>query len=151
MRLIKYIPAYDEEIASLFHDTVHSVCAGEYSPAQLDAWAPDDINPSDWCESLGVTYALLAIDGGKLAGFGNADIRASYIDRLYVGRDYIGHGIGKLILKALENQLHGRVSVHASDTALPFFRAMGYAAVKENRVIRRGIVLRNWYMEKELP
>ena len=27
-------------LAELFYETVHTVCAGDYPPEQLDAWAP---------------------------------------------------------------------------------------------------------------
>ena len=150
MRLIRYSTDYDASIASLFHDTVQSACRDAYTPAELDAWAPDDIDAASWCEELGRTYTLLAIEDGNLIGFGNADISGNYIDRLYVAPDRIGHGIGKLLLRSLEAKLSGTVHVHASDTSLPFFRHMGYSIVRENHILRCGIVLRNWNMEKEL-
>ena len=35
-----YTPADLEAVLTLFYETVHTVNAGDYSSAQLDAWAP---------------------------------------------------------------------------------------------------------------
>ena len=37
-----------DEISALFFDTVHTVCAKDYTPPELSAWAPDDL-PSSKC------------------------------------------------------------------------------------------------------
>ena len=39
MKLREYRASDCPELTRLFYDTVHSVCAGEYTPEQLDAWA----------------------------------------------------------------------------------------------------------------
>ena len=43
-----------------------------------------------------------------------------------------------------------RIYVHASKTARPFFEARGYRVVRPQQVERRGQVLTNFAMEKEL-
>ena len=39
MILRRYTPADCEQILKLFYETVHTVNARDYSPAQLDVWA----------------------------------------------------------------------------------------------------------------
>lgn len=150
MQLVRYSSEYDDEIVRLFHETVHTACSGQYTPNELEAWAPGDIDPAVWCEGLRNTYMLLAFDGDILAGFGNVDIPASYIDRLYVAVPYIGKGVGKLLLTSLESKLDDIAYVHSSDTALPFFKGRGYSLIKENHEERRGVIIRNWYMYRNL-
>ena len=41
-----------------------------------------------------------------------------------------------------------RYTTHASRTALPFFLARGWRVVKEQTVVRRGVALNNYVMEK---
>ena len=43
-----------------------------------------------------------------------------------------------------------RVTVHASETARPFFERRGYRVLRPQQVERRGQVLTNYVMEKEL-
>ena len=43
-----------------------------------------------------------------------------------------------------------RVTVHASETARPFFEQRGYRLLRPQQVERRGQVLTNYVMEREL-
>ena len=75
-----------------------------------------------------------------------------YLDRLFVHKDYQGKGIATTITTELERQaeIHG-ISVfatHASITAKPFFEKHGYHVVSENEVIRNGVEIANFIMEK---
>ena len=51
---------------ALFYDTVHTVCAGDYSPAQLDAWAPAKPDASAWDASLRSRTTLVTEEGGNI-------------------------------------------------------------------------------------
>ena len=62
-----------KEILALFYDAVHLVAAKDYSPAQLDAWAPRLPDEERWRNSLSAHYALVAEEGGKIVGFGDID------------------------------------------------------------------------------
>lgn len=52
MKLRKYRPTDCPELVRLFHDTVHSVCARDYTPEQLDAWADGCPDLEAWDRSL---------------------------------------------------------------------------------------------------
>ena len=52
MEIRAYQPADLEEVYRLFYDTVHSVNRADYAPAQLDAWAPVEMDRSRWADSL---------------------------------------------------------------------------------------------------
>ncbi|MFQ7077709.1 MAG: hypothetical protein ACLRSW_07095 [Christensenellaceae bacterium] len=62
-----------KEILALFYNAVHLVAAKDYSPAQLDAWAPRLPDEERWRNSLSAHYALVAEEGGKIVGFGDID------------------------------------------------------------------------------
>ncbi len=149
MRIRRYSSADAASVASLFRESVWQLCRDSYTPLQLSAWAPDDIDPEVWAERFSDQYSIVAEEGEKLIGFASADLREGYVDMLYVSPSAAGHGVGKQLLLALEAMMETEnVSVHASDTAKGFFLHMGYRAVRENTVARRGIELRNWLMEK---
>lgn len=94
MQFRKYASSDMDEIAKLFYDTVHTVNAADYTAAQLDAWAPRDLDAKLWDESLKRHFSLVAEDEGKIVGFGDID-ESGYLDRLYVRAEYIGKGVGK--------------------------------------------------------
>lgn len=73
-------------MAALFHGTVHTVNAGDYTPDQLRAWAPGTVDLAAWDASLSAHHALVA-EEGVVVGFGDIDA-AGYLDRLYVHKDY---------------------------------------------------------------
>ena len=148
MRIRRFSPSDAAAVTDLFYRSVHELCAGEYTPVQLDAWAPAAIDPVSWTERLLDTYTLVAEDEGKIIGFGNLD--GHYVDRLFVSPQFAGTGVGKTILLALESKTQDYATVYASDTAKRFFERQGYRTIRENTVVRFSVSLRNWYMRKEL-
>ena len=149
MRIRRYGLSDAAEVAELFRKTVWEVCASDYTFQELSAWAPDDIDPEIWAERFSDQYSIVAVaDDGSLCGFASASTPDRYVDMLYVRAGDVGHGVGKLLLKALEAEMKGVISVYASDTARSFFHHMGYEVIRENFVVRNGVRIRNWYMEK---
>ena len=146
MQIRRYDPADLDEVAKLFYNTVHTVNAADYTPTQLDAWAPKAMDTSKWAVSLARNSAFVAVEDG-IIGFG--DITADgYLDRLYVRADSIGKGVGKALCRRLESAVGGDITTHASITARPFFEKMGYFVVKKQQVERSGVLLTNFIMKK---
>ena len=139
------VPADLPAMGRLFYDTIHAVCAAHYTPAQLDAWAPEP-DPR-WTMPGGTVLA--AESQGVLLGFGSI-LPEGYLDLLFVHRDHQGEGIASVLCDALERSCPAReITVHASKTARPFFAGRGYRPVRTNRVERRGEILENYTMKKE--
>ena len=136
-------------LAALFTDTVHTVNAADYTPAQLDAWAPaagPDLQ--DWDQRFKDHITLVAEVEGRLAGFADLDPAAGYLDRLYVGSRFQRQGVATALCDALEEAAAGPVVTHASVTARPFFARRGYRVLRAQQVERRGVTLANYVMEK---
>ena len=144
-----YRPGDCPALAALFYETVHTVNAAHYTPAQLDAWAPacgPDL--AVWDKSFRAHRTLVAELDGRLAGFGDLDPAAGYLDRLYVHKDLQGRGVATALCNALEEAAAGPVVTHASVTARPFFARRGYRVLRAQQVERRGVTLANYVMEK---
>ena len=134
MQLRKYTPSDCAQMAELFYQTVHSVNAQDYTREQLDAWAH---------------RTIVATESGKIVGFGDMD-ETGYLDRLYVHKDYQGQGIASAICDELERFAAGKTfTTHASITAKLFFQHRGYHVVRKQEVIRHGVALTNFVMEKQ--
>ena len=145
-----YRPADCPALAKLFTETVHTVCAADYTPAELDAWAPPEgPDLAAWDASFQAHCSWIAEIGGKIAGFGDIDPASGYLDRLYVGRDFQRRGAASALCDVLEAACPVRpVTTHASRTARGFFAQRGYRLLRAQRVERRGQLLENFVMEK---
>lgn len=144
-----------EELVRLFYHTVRTVARKDYTREETEAWAPspESVDRDAWGKSLSEHYTLVAEREGQLVGFGDLD-STGYLDRLYVHKDFQGRGVATALVEALEGCAWGlgaeRVTVHASRTARPLFERRGYQVVTAQRVIRRGVELENFVMERRL-
>lgn len=136
-------------IAQMFYETVHTVNAADYSPAQLDAWASGTVDLKAWNESFSAHHTIVATQGGQIVGFGDIDADG-YLDCLYVHKDFQRQGIATALCACLESVASETVTTYASVTAKPFFEKRGYRVQKAQTVTRQGISLPRFQMQKEL-
>lgn len=141
--------------AELFFETVHRSNGSDYSPEQLDAWAPPGRSHQQViADKLTDQYTLATKASDALVGFASL-AEPDYLDMLFVHPAWQRRRIARQLVAHLE--LHAQhcaaaiIRTHASLTARPFFEASGYRFVSENTVMRNGIELKNLLMEKELP
>lgn len=147
MIIREYQPSDCEELAQLFFDTVHTVNAEDYTKEQLCAWASGRVDLEQWNRSFLLHYTLVAVEDGKIVGFGDID-PLGYLDRLYVHKDYQRKGVASALCDRLEQAARDRIFSHVSITARPFFESRGYKPVKMQQVERQGVLLTNFIMEK---
>ena len=149
MRLRRFEKADIHDVLSLFHETVHTVNAADYSREQLDAWAPVSPNEKEWVERLTTTSSLVVERDGKIVGFGNITADGE-VDTLYVHKDAQHKGIGAAILMRLVAEAKSRgireIRTFASITSRPFFEKQGFFVQRHHTVTRDGISLENVLM-----
>ena len=148
MQLREYITSDCEQLAELFFQTVHSVNAKDYTKEQLDVWATGNVDLNRWDKSFKEHYTIIVICNDEIVGFG--DINSSgYLDKLFVHKNHQHKGIATAICDELESSVTGKkIITHSSITAKPFFEKRGYRVKKEQTVVRNGISLTNFIMEK---
>lgn len=101
-----------------------------------------------WNESFLKNYTIVAIDNDEIVGFGDID-KTGYLDRLFVHKDHQRKGIASAICYKLEQSIKNmKITTATSITAKAFFEQRGYRIVKKQEVIRRGVRLINFLMEK---
>jgi putative acetyltransferase len=153
MEIRTYRPDDINEIIALFYSTVHAVNAGDYEQAQLDAWAPNDVNPAEWDARLAANYSIVAEADNIVLGFGSAD-SAGHFDLLYTHKNYQRAGIATLIADSIEQYFHSMniqtVTADVSITAKPFFEGRGYILLAQQSVECRGQRFTNYRMSKTL-
>ena len=149
MQLRKYQSSDCAQMAELFHQTVHNVNAKDYTQEQLDAWATGEVDFQAWDESFRTHRTIVATENGAIVGFGDMD-ESGYLDRLYVHKDFQGQGVASAICEELERLAAGKTfTTHASITAKLFFQHREYHVVRKQEVIRHGVALTNFLMEKQ--
>ena len=149
MKLREYKTTDCEQLAKLFYNTVHSVNAKDYTEEQLNVWATGGVDLQEWNHSFLKHKTVVAVEDDEIVGFGDID-QSGYLDRLYVHMNYQGMGIASAICNELERAVIGDlITTHASITAKPFFEHRGYKVVLEQEVVRQGITLKNYVMEKK--
>jgi putative acetyltransferase len=151
MRVRTYEIGDTQQIVKLFYDTVHEVNIRDYTQAQVDAWAPADIDIASWTKSLSSKFTFVAEENDRIAGFGELEANG-HIDRFYCHKDFQGKGIGTQILEQIELQAQElrikKLFTEASITAKLFFESKGFIVVKQQEVERRGQKFINFAMEK---
>ncbi|RPJ77510.1 MAG: GNAT family N-acetyltransferase [Alphaproteobacteria bacterium] len=148
-----YKPDDCKEISKLFYDTVHTVNFKDYSSAQLDLWAPKEIDMDMWDKSLSNSHTVVVESNSVIIGFGSLDDTGCF-DRLFVHKDFQGQGVATIIANELEKHAQQNdiviVTTEASITAKPFFEKLGYQVIKQQSIELKGQTLTNFLMEKHL-
>ena len=154
MRLRAYRPDDCRDVYQVFYAAVHAVRTEDYSQAQLDAWAPAQMDGQAWhARLLRNDRAVVAVSGDALVGIATAD-DTGYFDMLYVHRDDQRRGVATRLADDMEAYLFGKgvrtVTVDASIPAKRFFEGRGYRVRAAQTVACRGQILTNFRMEKAL-
>ncbi|KAA5539501.1 GNAT family N-acetyltransferase [Roseiconus nitratireducens] len=146
-------PQDSDECLRLFHDTVHQINRRDYSPQQVRAWAPEDVDRVAWLERFRDRVALVACEGETIVGFTDMT-RDGHLDRLFVSSQHQRRGIARELVSALAERAHKlgirSITTDASITAKPFFAAMGFQTVRQQSVPYRGERFTNFRMRWKL-
>lgn len=153
--LIRKFQASDiTECITLFQETIHSINIKDYSPIQINLWAPS-IKPevtSRW-ELLFQNISYVAEYNNQIVGFADLSLQG-YLDRLYVHKNFQSRGIATNLLKKLEERANNlnlkEITTAASITAKSFFEKNGFSIVKEQQVDIQGVKFINFAMVKFL-
>ena len=152
------IRPYGERDASatlaIFIDAITKTAAGDYTPAQVRAWArPKDSDRESWHASMQVRNSFVAQLTGEVAGFSNVS-KAGYIDMLFVSPRFQRRGIATRLLAEAERRarLAGAPSLWAnvSITARPVFEREGFSVEEVQHPSLEGVTLMNFSMRKSL-
>jgi putative acetyltransferase len=141
------------EIMRLFRDTVHNVNSRDYTPEQIEAWAPALMDEPRWHERLRANFTYVAEAGGQIVGFSELE-RGGRIATLYVHHRCQTQGIASRLLSDMETRARAlgarQLTAEASLTAYGFFQRRGFKLVRAQDVVLNGVGLRNFIMERVL-
>lgn len=129
-------------------------CATHYAPEQITVWTASPV-PDAYAAMLAAGGGIVAMQDEAIAGYAMLDVDKHEIDAVFVDPTHAGLGIGKRLLAALEQLARGRgiarLHLSASLNAVPFYRAAGFVALREEAYAHpSGISLASVAMEKAL-
>ncbi|MFA5488624.1 MAG: GNAT family N-acetyltransferase [Candidimonas sp.] len=136
----------------VFLSAVRDVASRDYTPAQIEAWAPTDIVPEVWASRMMELRPFIVEAGGEIVGY--ADIQPNgYIDHFFVSGAYQRQGVGSLLMSRIHDEAKllgvSQLTANVSRTAEPFFLHHGFQVMKREFPIRRGVTLQNALMQKD--
>lgn len=151
MEIRRYKEGEEPEIWSLFYDTVYRVNSRDYTPEQIEAWAPSPETPFNWNSRLKQKRPFVAIRDGRIVGFAELD-NNGHIDCFYCAHDLQGNRIGTALFSRIEEEAKhlglSKLFTEASITAVGFFKSRGFEVSSEQVVQQNGVNFTNYKMVK---
>jgi len=153
IRIRDYTTSDLDALIEIFLSSVRRIASRDYSPSQIMAWAPDDIDRKERAVRHSSKPTWVAEIDGVMVGFTDLE-PDGHLDCMYVHADYQGLGVANALLRqveaAAESQGLDRLYSEVSITARPFFERRGFRVVMPQTVIARGQQFKNYQMEKLL-
>ena len=148
-----FLPADTPLVAAIFRASVEELTGEDYSAAQQQAWAAIADDEEAFGIRLAKALTLLGMLDASPVGFASLD-GPERLDMLYVHPAAAGHGVGSMLIDALEKLAAARggrrLTADVSDSAQEFFKRRGFVAQQRNSVPLGNEWLANTTMEKQL-
>lgn len=146
-----FSPADTQALIQLFKEAVNTINIRHYSPEQIAAWT--NIDADRFQKKLEKNITFVAEIDSRIVGF--ADItHEGYLDRMYVHKDYQARWVALHLFRAIEKVARelglSKITTDCSITAKVPAERIGFMTIKEQTVMRHGVVLINYVMEKKL-
>ncbi len=153
MKVRRYRKGEEQALWSLLYETVHKVNSKDYTPAQIEAWAPSQWSIPNWKKRLKKTNPYVAEKGKQIVGFAELE-ENGHIDCFYCAHTWQGKGVGSSLLRAIEREAFklgiSHLFAEASLTARGFFEKKGFSVEGEQTVSLRGEQFTNYVVSKRI-
>jgi putative acetyltransferase len=140
-------------LVALFRASVRQTALGDYTAAQVQAWAPDLIDLEQFGNRCASKSTWVAESASEIAGFSDLE-SDGHVDMLYVHPTFQRRSVARALLSHIEGiarrQGLDRLYTEASTTARPAFEAIGFIVLEARTVVIRGESMTNYRMEKRL-
>lgn len=150
--MIRHYDNQFQSVADIFAKAIHSIPTDIYTKEQQNAWCSLPVDYEYWKWRCELKRPFLYTDGDVVVGFLELD-SDGHIDCVYTHPNYQRKGVAQALLSnAIEicDELNiERMYVEASHLIRPLFEKNGFTLTSPNVVIRNGVALPNWFMERK--
>jgi putative acetyltransferase len=150
-----YDPRDAADLADVFFRSVRQVALSDYTAAQVRAWAPEP-RTAEWAHgeaSDGRLVLLAANEDDRPVAYIDLEPNG-HIDRLFRAPEATGQGIASRLYDAVEAAAREQgirsLFTEASELARRLFEHKGFAIVKRQDLVIRGVAIHNYRMAKAL-
>jgi putative acetyltransferase len=121
-------PADAEQITPVHVASIRTLCAKDYTPEQINAWAGWK-SPGKYRKAMAAGEVFYVADvAGRVVGF--SALLGDEVRAVYLHPDHVGRGLGRKLLEALEAEARARgvaeLRLTSTLTSLRFYEACGY-------------------------
>ncbi|MEI9597680.1 GNAT family N-acetyltransferase [Moellerella wisconsensis] len=158
MKIRRFMYGDELPLLAVFISSVRGLAIQDYTPEQIDAWAPQQSARSkwdndDWQQKMRTLRPFVVEIKQQIVGY--ADLQSTgYIDHFFVAQHAARQGVGSLLMQHIEAQAKilnlSELTADVSLTAEPFFARHGFQIIKRNRAICQGVTLLNASMKKSI-
>jgi putative acetyltransferase len=147
-----YHPDDVQALANIYFNTIHKINIQHYTEEQVNVWAPtSSLETEGWAKKFPRTKPIIATVGDQIVGFAEFEPNG-HIDCFYCHHEWIGKGVGSSLIKEILQRaktchIH-LIFAEVSITAKPFFEKWGFKVVTEQTIVRKGVELTNFKMER---
>ncbi len=151
MQIREFRVGDESALHAVFHSSIHLLACADYTPEQIDAWAPEKMDQVMWAKRMREIKPFVLELQGQVVAY--ADVQANgYIDHFFVSGMHSRRGIGTLLMAHLHfvarNLGIAELTSDVSRTAQPFFERCGFEVVELKFPVRRGVLIPNALMRK---
>ena len=142
-------------LAQIFYDSVRQSALGDYTQAQVEAWAPRVADPDRFAAKAadGRLFLVAVNERDEPIAFGDLE-QGGHIDYLYCRPDFVGKGVASALYDRLEaharDRAMRRLYVEASERARRLFLRKSFTVVTRRDFAVNGVMIHNYAMEKFL-
>jgi putative acetyltransferase len=87
----------------VFRSAIHGLAIRDYTPEQVNAWAPQTVDPALWADRMRGIAPFVVEHDGKLIAY--ADIQANgYIDHFFVSAPFARQGLGSKLMRRIHDE-----------------------------------------------
>lgn len=146
-------PGDGAALARVFHDAVHHGAINHYTAEERAAWSPGSPPKPDWEARLLAAHTLVACAGRAPVGFATLGLDG-HLDFFYVASAWMGRGVADRLHQAVVDAARAQslplLTTEASHLARSFLTRHGWSTLARQSVIRHGVALTNFRMERVL-
>jgi len=145
-----------EAVLEVKRAAIEELAARAYTPAELEAWAPDDDAVAEYRSAMSAEQfqILVADDDGTIAGYGVLNAEQSRVEALFVRPFWTRSGIGTRLLGQLEMSAAfdgcAQLAVVSSLNAVPFYETLGYDRIEQRSRTIDGVDIEFILLRKDL-
>ncbi len=143
-----------EDAAEMERVAIAAIGESGYTPEQIDAWL-SGFSEERMRELCATSFVMIVEANGEVAGFATLIERgetAGELDLWYVDPDFKRRGVGKILVRAIEDRARQQemsaIWVDASQPATHRLEQLGYRVHDDYKKTVNDVVFRNTWMVK---